>query len=116
MITHGKAFRAYGFTHVSRIIFGKRSVADNEVSIKAKRKRDKFILSGLEMKNQIHMPIMATMKVGDSALWLKMIIQINTEARARVLNVDSEYFFVKINGIMNKIIPGIRTRFLLMSR
>ena len=82
----GKAFRAYGPMNLILTTRGKISVGDNEVKTNARISR---IISQAFLsweKYQIVAPLMAMIKVADSALWLKIIIHINTDDNVSSLN------------------------------
>jgi hypothetical protein len=81
---HGTAFKTYRLIKLILTLFGKISVGDNDVKTNTRisRIRSPPFLS-LE-KYQITTPLMAIINVADSALWLKIIIQINTDDKRSI--------------------------------
>jgi len=60
------------------------SVGDNEVNTMAEINKMLFNRFLSPIINHIETPAIAIMKVGDSALWLKITIQSKTEDRVRI--------------------------------
>lgn len=65
---HGNAFSVYVFINSFRTEAGKISVGDRLVRIKALTNKIIFIVFFLLAANQIATPVIAMIKVGDSAL------------------------------------------------
>jgi len=65
---HGITLRQYGSMYWSLNSTGKRSVEKREVTTKARIRRNRFSYFNPCEKNQIATPVMAIIKVADSAL------------------------------------------------
>jgi len=76
---HGRAFNAYGIIILFLKDEGIISVGDKLVNTKAKTSRETSVIENFPIIPQIATPLMAIIKVGDSALWLKITIQIRTD-------------------------------------
>ena len=72
--------RQYGLTMLSRKFFGKISVGDSDVKINANANNRQLVQFFCANMNHIDTPAIAIIKVGDSALWLNITIQISSDA------------------------------------
>ena len=73
---HGTALMAYGSKKDCLMVFGNRSVGARLVKIKANMASTTTVVFGFSENTHRAMPEKAMIKVGDSALWLKITIQI----------------------------------------
>lgn len=92
------------------------SVTDREVRSSAKMAKKRWNGVIFPEKSQMATPVMARIKVGDSALWLKMTTQIRSEAIISNRKCRSLYFFRRSNGREVAMNPATMTGSLGISK
>ena len=97
--------RQYGLTMLSRKFFGKISVGDSDVKINANANSRQFVQFFCANINHIDTPAIAIMKVGDSALWLNITIQISNDASIFIRKLISGYCLVSKKGSIKTEAP-----------